>query len=48
MLFRSWARANVTDRDAVIAAAAKALAAAGTLGEDEAAKRLAEIVPGKR
>ncbi|MFM8702293.1 MAG: hypothetical protein ACKOHG_00175 [Planctomycetia bacterium] len=42
---RAWAKANVTDRDAVIAAAARSLAASGTLGEEEAAKRLAEVVP---
>lgn len=45
---RSWAQANVQDRKPVVAAAARLLAAAGTLGEEEAAKRLAEIVLAKR
>jgi hypothetical protein len=44
---RSWAQANVKDREAVVAAAARALAAAGILGEEQAAKRLAELVPAK-
>ena len=43
---REWAKANVADRDAVIAAAASSLAASGTFGEEEAAKRLADAVPG--
>jgi hypothetical protein len=43
---RAWAQANVEDREAVIAAAAKSLAASGTLGEEEAVKRLAEVAPG--
>lgn len=42
---RAWAKADVTDRDAVIAAAAESLAASETLGEEEAAKRLAEVIP---
>ena len=42
---RSWAQANVKDREAVVAAAARTLAATGILGEEQAAKRLAEIVP---
>jgi hypothetical protein len=44
---RRWAQANVKDREAVVAAAARALAAAGILGEEQATKRLAEIVPAK-
>ena len=44
---RSWAQANVKDREAVVATAARALAAAGILGEEQATKRLAEIVPSK-
>jgi hypothetical protein len=43
---RAWAKANVEDREAVIAAAAKSLAASGALGEEEAVKRLAEVAPG--
>jgi hypothetical protein len=43
---RAWAKANVDDREAVIAAAAKSLAASGTLGEEQAKKRLAEVAPG--
>jgi len=43
---RAWAKANVEDREAVIAAAAKSLAASGTLGEEEAVQRLAEVAPG--
>jgi hypothetical protein len=43
---RAWAQANVEDREAVIAAAAKSLAASGTLGEEEAVQRLAEVAPG--
>jgi hypothetical protein len=43
---RAWAQANVEDREAVIAAAAKSLAASGTLGEEEAVRRLAEVAPG--
>jgi hypothetical protein len=43
---RAWAKANVGDREAVIAAAAKSLAASGTLGEEEAVQRLAEVAPG--
>jgi hypothetical protein len=42
----AWAKAHVEDREVVIAAAARSLAASGTLGEDEAVKRLAEVVPG--
>ena len=42
---REWAKANVADREPVIAAAATSLAASGTLGEEEAAKRLAEVMP---
>ena len=45
---RRWAQANVKDREAVVAAAARALAAAGILGEEQATKRLAELVPAKR
>jgi hypothetical protein len=37
----------VKDREAVVAAAARALAAAGILGEEQPTKRLAEIVPAK-
>jgi hypothetical protein len=40
-----WAQANVKDRQAVVAAAGRTLAAAGILGGEEAAKRLAEVVP---
>ena len=43
---RAWAQANVEDREAVIAAAAKSLAASGTLGEEEAVQRLTEVAPG--
>jgi hypothetical protein len=43
---RARAKANVEYREAVIAAAAKSLAASGTLGEEEAVKRLAEVAPG--
>jgi hypothetical protein len=42
---RNWAQANVKDRQAVVAAAARAVAAAGVLNTEEAAERLAEIVP---
>jgi hypothetical protein len=45
---REWATANVADRDAVIAAAATALASSQTLGEGEAAKRLAEVIGAKK
>jgi hypothetical protein len=45
---REWTKANVADRDAVIAAAAKSLAASGTLGAEEAAKRLAEVITAER
>jgi hypothetical protein len=45
---REWATANVSDRDAVIAAAATALASSQTLGEGEAAKRLAEVIGAKK
>lgn len=41
---RTWAKANVTDREPVIAAAAKSLAASETLGAEEAAARLAELI----
>ena len=43
---RAWVQANVQDREAVIAAAAKSLAASGTLGEEEAVQRLTEVAPG--
>jgi hypothetical protein len=43
---REWAKANVADRDAVIAATA--LASSQTLGEGEAAKRLAEVIGAKK
>ena len=45
---RKWAEVSVKDRQAVIAAAAHTLAAAGILDEEEAAKRLAEIVSAPR
>lgn len=44
---RAWTKANVADREAVIAAAAASLAASGSLGAVEAAARLAEVVPTK-
>lgn len=40
---KAWARANNNDRQAVIAAAAANLAAAGVLGAEEAAARLGEV-----
>ena len=45
---RKWAEVSVKDRQAVIAAAAHTLAAAGILDEEEAAKRLGEIVSAPR
>ena len=41
---RAWSKANITDREPVIAAAAKSLTASGTFGEEEAAQRLAEVI----
>ena len=45
---RSWAQANVKDREAVVAAVARALASTGVLDEEAGSKRLAEIVPAER
>jgi hypothetical protein len=45
---RKWVRASAQDRVAVVAAAAAALAASGTLGEKEAVTLLGEIAARER